>query len=37
MALSPGFADQRLERLPFSKLNRPIHPLDPDVEWGPKA
>jgi len=37
MALSPGFADQQLERLPFAKLKRPTYPLDPDVEWEPKA
>jgi len=35
MGLSPGFGDQRLERLPFIHLHRPIHPLDPDVRWEP--
>ncbi len=33
MGLTPGFADQRLERLPFSRLSRPIHPLDEGVSW----
>ena len=33
MALSPGFGDQRLERLPYRNLNRPIFPLDGDVRW----
>jgi microcystin degradation protein MlrC len=33
MALSPGFGDQRLDRLPYRDLHRPIYPLDPDVHW----
>jgi microcystin degradation protein MlrC len=33
MALSPGFTDLCLERLPFRCLTRPIYPLDPDVHW----
>jgi microcystin degradation protein MlrC len=33
MGLTPGFADQRLDRLPFSRLSRPIHPLDEGVSW----
>jgi len=33
MALSPGFGDQRLERLPYEHLVRPIYPLDPQAEW----
>jgi microcystin degradation protein MlrC len=33
MTLSPGFADQRLKRLPYCHLGRPIHPLDQDVAW----
>lgn len=35
MALTPGFGDQRLDRLPYQHLTRPIHPLDPDVRWEP--
>ncbi len=33
MALSPGFGDQRLDRLPYRRLRRPIYPLDPDTAW----
>jgi microcystin degradation protein MlrC len=33
MALSPGFGDQRLDRLPYRRLRRPIYPLDPDTQW----
>jgi microcystin degradation protein MlrC len=33
MALSPGFADQRMDRLPFRRLSRPIYPLDPETAW----
>jgi len=33
MALTPGFADQRLDRLPYRKLRRPIYPLDPQTTW----
>jgi microcystin degradation protein MlrC len=35
MALSPGFADQILARLPYRNLTRPVYPLDRDVEWKP--
>ncbi len=31
MALSPGFTDLRLERLPYRHLRRPIYPLDPEA------
>jgi len=31
MAMTPGFADQRLERLPYQRLRRPIYPLDKDA------
>lgn len=37
MALTPGFADQRLDRLPYERLTRPIHPLDEGVSWEPGA
>ncbi len=33
MALSPGFGDQRLDRLPYHRLRRPIYPLNPDTQW----
>ena len=33
MALSPGFGDQRMDRLPFAVLKRPIYPLDQDTKW----
>jgi microcystin degradation protein MlrC len=35
MALSPGAADQHLERLPYQRLVRPIFPLDRDFAWSP--
>ncbi|NLG50776.1 MAG: M81 family metallopeptidase [Chloroflexi bacterium] len=33
MALSPGFSDLRLDRLPYQHLVRPIYPLDKEAEW----
>ncbi|HLK61613.1 MAG TPA: M81 family metallopeptidase [Chthonomonadaceae bacterium] len=33
LALSPGFTDLRLERLPYQRIRRPIYPLDLQVEW----
>ncbi len=33
MALTPGFANQQLEALPYQNLNRPIYPLDEDMKW----
>ncbi len=35
MALSPGFSDLRMEKLPFKRLSRPIFPLDRDFTWRP--
>ena len=35
MALSPGFGDQRLDKLPYQSLARPIYPLDPQAHWEP--
>lgn len=32
MALTPGGVDQDLLRLPYQRLQRPIYPLDPDME-----
>lgn len=33
LALSPGAVDQAIERLPYRRIQRPIYPLDPDMEW----
>ena len=33
LALTPGFTDLDLPRLPFWRVPRPIFPLDPDVTW----
>lgn len=33
MALSPGFGDQRIDRLPFRRLKRPIFPLDQNAKF----
>ena len=35
MALSPGAVNALPETLPFHKLNRPIYPFDPEMEWSP--
>jgi microcystin degradation protein MlrC len=35
MALSPGAADQHLERLPYRRIVRPMFPLDKDFVWSP--
>lgn len=35
MALSPGAADQHLERLPYRRIKRPMYPLDKDFVWTP--
>ncbi len=32
MALTPGGVDQDLERLPYKRINRPMFPLDKDME-----
>lgn len=32
MALTPGGVDQDLLRLPYQRVQRPIYPLDPDME-----
>ena len=37
MALSPGYADMLLERLPFRYVTRPIFPLDRDFTWQPSV
>jgi len=33
MALTPGFANQRMTSLEYHKIRRPIYPLDPDMSW----
>ena len=35
LALSPGFTDFQLDRLPYHRLARPIYPLDGDFTWSP--
>jgi microcystin degradation protein MlrC len=35
LALSPGYADMDLTRLPYKYVTRPIFPLDTDFEWHP--
>lgn len=32
MALTPGGVDQDLSRLPYKRINRPMYPLDPDMD-----
>lgn len=32
MALTPGGVDQDLLRLPYKRINRPMYPLDPDMD-----
>lgn len=36
MALSPGAADQHLERLPYRRIERPMFPLDKEFAWSPE-
>ena len=33
MALTPGFANQVIEGLPYKNINRPIYPIDEDMQW----
>ncbi len=33
MALTPGFANQVIENLPYENIPRPIYPLDKDMVW----
>jgi microcystin degradation protein MlrC len=35
MALSPGYTDLVLERLPYRRLVRPVYPFDRDMSWRP--
>jgi microcystin degradation protein MlrC len=36
LALSPGFTDLQLDRLPYRRLARPIYPLDGEFAWSPE-
>lgn len=36
LALSPGAVNQALDQLPYKRIQRPIYPLDPDMEWEPQ-
>jgi microcystin degradation protein MlrC len=33
MALTPGFAYQLVENIPYEHVRRPIYPLDPQMDW----
>ena len=33
MALTPGFANQVIESLPYKNIQRPIYPMDKNMEW----
>jgi len=35
MTLTPGFAYQVIEELPYKNVRRPIYPLDPAMTWSP--
>ena len=35
LALSPGYADMDLTRLPYRYVTRPVFPLDRDFDWQP--
>ena len=35
MAFSPGAINALPETLPFFKIQRPMYPFDPDMEWSP--
>jgi microcystin degradation protein MlrC len=37
LVLSPGGVNPQLESLPYTRLRRPIFPLDRDFPWSPKA
>lgn len=36
LALSPGVVDQAIERLPFTRVKRPVYPLDKNFSWQPE-
>ena len=33
MALTPGFANQAIEGLPYQNVKRPVYRLDEDMQW----
>ncbi len=33
LALSPGVVNQAITNLPYRRIQRPIYPLDPDMDW----
>ncbi|MDR0400647.1 MAG: MlrC C-terminal domain-containing protein, partial [Treponema sp.] len=35
MATSRGCSNEVLETIPYTKLRRPIYPLDKDMDWRP--
>jgi microcystin degradation protein MlrC len=35
MALTSGFCNLDMRRLPFTQVNRPVYPLDLDMIWEP--
>jgi microcystin degradation protein MlrC len=35
LALTPGSANEAIERLKFQKVRRPIYPIDKDFDWEP--
>ncbi len=35
LALTPGFADMELTRLPYRYVTRPVYPLDVEMRWHP--
>ena len=37
LALTPGYTDLVIERLPFKNVKRPIYPLDKDLRWEPNV
>jgi microcystin degradation protein MlrC len=35
LALSPGVVNQAIDNLPFERIQRPLYPLDRDMDWHP--
>ncbi len=36
LALTPGAVNQDIVGLPFRRINRPLYPFDPDMDWQPR-